>query len=518
MWDDVEDSLGPGHSILPRRSHARLPSTPAERALPLHVKRVARLDYSYVLQHALPAARERLDSLWALLDEYVPEKDHHSSEFAGLWAEQLLDADIVEAAEDVSRKGLCSAFTVVEEKAAGDRLRFILWPKALNEWLDERGYVPSVPLPATPWDVATAPWGAVCDLTCSFFQIHVPRRYRHLFRFADSFGRIWQMRALPMGLSLSPEIMHSVKSILGGSPAYAKSAWVAPRVTTTAWIDNLQWTGEKTDVEAFLQVFLCRAKGARATLNEEETVSAHRYVFAGILFDHRDHTVALGPKAHGHLTSLPPTAQTTVGELERLLGRLWFAARVLGLPIHHYWWFLKSARRIMGRLNRGLLRLADVAPLPRSARNEMLQWWNSAEVNAPRRIRPRSRHAPLFDLYSDATPEGWGAVCIQRETKSTVILGARWPAVAPNINAAETRAIAVALSELQDVIPPRSLIHVHIDNTSALASVQRCFSKSAAITAELHRLLPLADRYELTSSYIRSAENPADAPSRGVFG
>lgn len=482
--------------------------------MPLHVRPVRHLDYPYIVRHAQRHVRDRLDSLWSLLDRYTPNESYETPPLHGEWANSLLECGIVEAATDRSGRHLCSAFTVVEEKTAGNRLRFILWPHALNDWLAEQGYTPDVPLPRTPWQTAVAPWGAVCDLTCSFFQVHLPKRYRHLFRFADSFGRVWQMRALPMGLSLSPEIMHTLVATLGGDPQFCNAAWAAQSVETVTWIDNLQWTGEKHAVNNHLRGFQQRARRAHVTLNDVETTSATRYTFAGIVFDHEAHTVAIGAKAHGHLAQRPNFRSMTIAELERLLGRLWFAARVLRLPIHRYWWLMKTARRLMARLNRNLLSTQDVARLAPSARRQLQSWWEAAVANVPRRIHRESTQPACFDVYSDATPDGWGAVCIDRESKATIILGARWPRRADNINAAETRAITMALSELRPQFPPGCSIHLHVDNTSALASVERRRARSYAVNEEVHRLLPYLDRYHVTASYIASAANPADTPSR----
>ncbi|KAK7199373.1 hypothetical protein NESM_000910700 [Novymonas esmeraldas] len=175
---------------------------------------------------------------------------------------------------------------------------------------------------------------------------------------------------------------------------------------------------------------------------------------------------------------------------------------------------MKAARRLMARLNRNLIRPQDAARLPPSARRQPQAWWRAAAANEPRHIHKSHPQAACFDVYSDATPDGWGAVCIERESKATVILGARWPRRADNINAAETRAITMALSELRPRFPPGCNIHLHVDNTSALASVERRRARSYAVNEELHRLLPYLDEYQVTASYIASAANPADAPSR----
>jgi hypothetical protein len=101
--------------------------------------------------------------------------------------------------------------------------------------------------------------------------------------------------------------------------------------------------------------------------------------------------------------------------------------------------------------------------------------------------------------------------------KATTILGTWCPTRATNINAAETGAVATALSEPQEVTPAGARVQIDIDITSALASIHRCSTKSAVITVELRSSPPLVDRYDLSSTYVRSEENPADARSRGAI-
>ncbi|KAK7194811.1 hypothetical protein NESM_000401500 [Novymonas esmeraldas] len=217
------------------------------------------------------------------------------------------------------------------------------------------------------------------------------------------------MRALPMGLSLSPELVHTLVSVIGGVSDFCVPTWVVRRVAAVAWIDNLQWTGERQDVDDFLAVFERRARKARVTLNDDETTSALCYTFAGIAFDHPAHTVALGRKAHGHLRSDKDSGTLSVAALERLLGRLWFAARVLAIPIHRYWWLLRAARRLMARWSRGLISLQDPANLSPSALRQLHAWWETAQANAPRRISRSQGQKPRFDVHSDATPDWVGA-------------------------------------------------------------------------------------------------------------
>lgn len=124
------------HSLIARRSHARLPQTSAEWNAPLHVTNVQRMDYSAVLRHMKGEKRHRQEQLWDLLGRY-PRSSHDASSSGSALADSdiaaLRHANIIEPFLPGSTAPiLASAFTVVEEKHGALRRRFILWPKALN--------------------------------------------------------------------------------------------------------------------------------------------------------------------------------------------------------------------------------------------------------------------------------------------------------------------------------------------------------------------------------------------------
>lgn len=199
--------------------------------------------------------------------------------------------------------------------------------------------------------------------------------------------------------------------------------------------------------------------------------------------------------------------------LERILGRLWFAAHVLDAPVHHYWWLLKSVRRLFSKWSRGLLSAQSVATLSPSGLRCLKHWMKLATANKPRKIRHFKHTTASFDIFSDATLQGWGAVCIDRQSKRTAIVGSRWKSPAHNINAAELRAIRCAFAALRPSLVRGAHISLHIDNTSALAALRRGFARSYALNNEITtalRNLP----YRIHAGYIKSSDNPADMPSR----
>ncbi|CAD2215151.1 hypothetical protein AGDE_03479 [Angomonas deanei] len=499
------------HSILPRRSLARLPRSEIERAAPLHVQRISPLDLGSIRSRMNEGKRKRFDALWQLLHEALRalQAGGTAHQLTPADAHTLRDAHLIEPL--TKEQGLvASAFSVVEEKHGKLRRRFILWPKVVNEWLAAQEYKPEYELPTQPWPSVLAECGGVTDLTTSFFQVELPPELRPLFTMVAEDGSRYQMRVLPMGLSISPEIMQMITATLAGHPDYAANPYSSVHVNV--WIDNIQVTGPKPKVQTVLRDIKRTASQCGITLNEDETLVSTEYTFAGIRFNHNDKTVALGEKAHRKLCS-DYKEHYTLEELERLFGKLWFAARVLDIPVQRCWWFLKSVRRQFSKWSRGLLTGSSTAALSTSARRQMDRWYTWAAENKPRVIRNLPVSNSEFDLFTDSTLDGWGAVCINRATKRTIIMGARWPTRSDNINAAETRAVFCAFQALIPELPRGAQIHLHVDNTSALASLRKGYARSEAINAELHtRLSELP--YHIQADYVQSAANPADYPSR----
>ncbi|EPY38285.1 TcC31.12 [Angomonas deanei] len=467
------------------------------------------MDYDAVVRAMLPEHQERLTQMWKLLAS-APSVDLNTdgphSVLPDDDAAGLLAADIVEPVSRAHGVVLGSAFTVVEEKNAGLRRRFILWPKSLNQWIESQGYRSKVDLDMHPFPYVLSDYGGITDLTTSFFQVALPPHLRALFAFKTKTGRFLQMKVLPMGLSISPEIMHKITSTIAGHPRY--SITPSRKVQVNVWIDNIQFCGTQKAVDHAIRRVQRFAEQCHVTLNEEETMVSQEYTFAGITFNHREKTVAIGPKTARKIQA-DDTSKMTMADLERIMGRLWFAARILDYPVHTCWWFLKSVRRLFSKWSRGLVTKDTPVRLGAAAQRELEAWAAAAKSNTPRRINPAPTNSREFDVYTDATLTGWGAVCIDRLTKQTAVVGSKWSIPSQNINAAETRAVACALAALRPTLNKDATIHLRVDNTSAISALKRGFARSHAINEELSPVFAQYP-YRVDVEYIKSAGFSAD--------
>jgi hypothetical protein len=320
-----------------------------------------------------------------------------------------------------------------------------------------------------------------------------------------------------MGLSSAPELMHTITATLAGDPLYAKPSASAPKgVTTKIWIDNVQATGGRAAVESYLQSFDATVARCKATLSADDSYCGTTYKFLGVIFDHKSHTVSCSSKIPSRVKNVP-LGQLSIGALEALLGRLTHAAAILNIPLQQFWWLLKSVRRRLSALNRGLRTRLDPAALPPVALMQLADWRERVVRNTPRTVPRLDISKQEFTLFTDATLQGYGAVLLDHATQQIRVTGGKWRQPAVIISAAETRAITVAITAFARHLH-RSTVYVRVDNTSALAAVQRGHSKSFVVNEELRQFCAAQRQMHVrfVFTYIASAANPADAPSRGA--
>jgi hypothetical protein len=116
--------------------------------------------------------------------------------------------------------------------------------------------------------------------------------------------------------------------------------------------------------------------------------------------------------------------------------------------------------------------------------------------------------------FSDASGSGWGGVILFRG--HTIIVGDTWSrrAASHDINVKETMA---ARNTLRKILEP-SVIDMYIDNTSTIAWLRKKRSRvylANAVVEEIFTTLP-ANVTVRSVSYVKSADNVADGPSRAT--
>ncbi|RNC55363.1 rab1 small GTP-binding protein [Trypanosoma cruzi] len=95
-------------------------------------------------------------------------------------ARLLRKAGIIEDASSTIKGGWTILFSVVEEKTAGFRRRWIAWPRDRNRDDPYEANAPHLHI-SHYLPPAMAEAASCLDLKASFFQVSLPRETRHLF-------------------------------------------------------------------------------------------------------------------------------------------------------------------------------------------------------------------------------------------------------------------------------------------------------------------------------------------------
>ena len=204
----------------------------------------------------------------------------------------------------------------------------------------------------------------------------------------------------------------------------------------------------------------------------------------------------------------------TAGELERLVGRLIHASAISGTYMGDFWFPLKYTRRIVNSLNRGQRRTTSPISVPPSVRDGLTKWIQTVQTD---RSMSRVVGPARFTAFVDASTKGWGGVIIDEHSCEITVMGAMWPpGAALHINVLEAKAFALTVAALPKAAAG-GRIRVIVDNTTVQAVARKgvCLANLAInehVVTSLPHLRTL--NADFTVEWVRSADNPADAPSR----
>lgn len=524
-------------SVLQRAHQSKLPTQEQLARLPIAAKPVQPVNLSKVKSFMHDDGARRFGELLDLLQNprIEPCSDVHVS--AGVPAQHcqfLAEQDIIErASPDVPTKGGGTAFFVVETKAdpetraLSDRLRFIFWPKRHNDWL-RRTYRCDVPLRHVSFylDAVRDECGATADFTSGFYQVELPPSARAWFRFKDATGALWQMSRLPMGLSISVEIMQMISEVVAGDVRVCARKFVIPRVRRAVWIDDMQITGAPSDVRDAILAIDRRRQLIGATFKSAMR-SETRYEFIGVSFDHAEHSVSVGAKTLVKLPQSVPDVMTGA-DIQALTSRLIWCDGVLRIPLAAHHFAIKFGSRMMNRVNRGSEELAQQHAVWPVARTQFNAW--IAAARGKRQLLPRSDEAvgPALVIHCDASLQGWGAILCD-PLHRIFIAGGRWDGdefeslTAANLQSGdigrlEGRAFTCSCRAFREFILQHRSVRWRIDNTSVTSAIQRGKARADALSRTIApTLVWLVDNDVKTwVEYIESERNAADFISRGM--
>lgn len=407
------------------------------------------------------------------------------------------------AIEHASGPGFRSRLFTIPKKT-GD-LRPVLNLKPLNRFVRQESFkmetVKTVCSMLQKKDFLTS-----VDLKDAFLHVLIDPIHRKYLQFVWQ-GRTYQFRTLPFGLSLSPLIFTKIlRPVL---------RWARRRgIRLSAYLDDLlimASSREKSIRDTCLVMDKLQSLGFLVNMEKSQLEPSQTLDHLGFTFNTKDMTLAV-PKSklrdiRREATKILNKGWTSIKNLSSFVGKA-VATTAAVFPAR------LMTRGLLALKNAALRRPAaswnDTVRLDDEA-TENLEWWitHLRDWNGTTWVPSPAQ----MDAYTDASDTGWGIV-IDHRTWSGSWLGADR---IQHINWKELQTIylAVTLPHLQGKV-----VNLICDNTATIAYVSKFGgTKSPPLMKLADRIWRhcLATGTRLKTTYVPSAFNPADAPSRRMI-
>ncbi|RNC35353.1 target of rapamycin (TOR) kinase 1 [Trypanosoma cruzi] len=195
------------------------------------------------------------------------------------------------------------------------------------------------------------------DLKASFSKVSLPRDTRHLFRCRVEDGMLVEPTRLPMGYKAGPEILQIIiTSAIARLTTVVRRLWAAPPlVRVNVWIDNIRIAGSKSNAILWEAQVLRNADSCHTTVGRTANRAPRSKPFLGCsLITHR--AVSLSERFVRSVCAVPALNSLTIAEMEVKASRFLYAAAILGTRLCDHHFFIKTLRRRLSALDRGLCR------------------------------------------------------------------------------------------------------------------------------------------------------------------
>ena len=422
--------------------------------------------------------------------------------------QQLLDEGTWEPISRRAVRGFVTAFTVPKIKK--QTRRFICNAIPLNDRMQR---LPDYELRLPGLDdlrrcVLANNWFSELDGKSWFNQFEIQPWMRQYLA-VRVHNKTYNWTTLPMGWLNSVDVGHSASNILQAIPK--------PETDPLTCVDNLARFGKtREQVVRDTEKVLKRASMANAIV-VSTTPPTTLGTLLGVNIDLTEKTMSLPDTFIHKITEVLQVlvevwkrgAPITYKHAWALMGNLIWGLRVLHLPLfllrQTLWWVRKAARL----LTLQQVSWNDLVHLPAKVKNEILNVMELVRKNCPYKVLPEQvQEIPLF---TDASQTGWGAVIDEQSIK--VYKGKFPPFLSDQpIAIKELWAVIEGVKRAKDA----GTVHIFCDNTNVVSWISKWHSNSGMGTRLLRKLYQELDGRDPRVTWIRSEENPADAPSRGL--
>lgn len=494
--------------------------------LPLHLKRVTRLDYAaiealpsanpFIAQTCLHTLRWVRDATMYANVPFESSKSCPKARFSGAQVQSMLDYGIVArvAPEDV--RGTVHVFPVPEVEK--NRLRVIKHTKTANAALGETLLKLRFP---SKRDIGNLVHKGECFLALDFSAwydaFELAPEVGKMFCFRDEAGDFFRLATLAMGQRQACEVAHSMTRQLLNFELQSHVEVV---------IDNVVFVGSREAVLADARRFVERCRAARAQINEDvadlEALVQTKGDWCGVHLDMAAKTTQLTSKAVNRTAaSWERRAHWTHRGFAAHVGLLFWSCGIIDAPVSSYFALLGFISRTSRRLTEDPRFWDKPIAVPPAVVDVLADWTALVAANAPRRVLlPRD---PDWVMATDASAWGWGYVACCTSSGEVLCHGEKWSdAMVRTFGnrlyssvTAEPQAISLAVPHLLQRRPARA-IFLGTDNSASRWAFTRTFSsRSLDINAAISRLRNAAPGVHIEYRHVAGKSNRADLLSRG---
>jgi hypothetical protein len=349
-------------------------------------------------------------------------------------------------------------------------------------------------------------WASSIDLRDAYFHIVIHPRDRSWLRFVWR-SQVFQFKALPFGLSLSPWIFTAVVRELLAS---ARKLGIRIRAYLDDWLILASGHAQcQLDTRRVLE--LAERLGFGVNFDKSELNPSQRFLYLGMDIDSRSWLLrpseARIQRLLAKLSSLRASSAASARALAALLGQ--FESLVPLVPLGGV--FKRPLQReFQDRWAQASSSWETLIPLGSWFLSATERWLDVTWLSRGVPIAPA---APSAEVFTDASLRGWGAHCGEQAVQGL------WSPdlVGLHINLLELRAVALALEAFLPCLP-KGVIRIRSDNSTVVAYINRqggTVSRSLSVQAESLLIWASEHGLSLVAVHIQGAANIlADALSR----
>lgn len=326
-------------------------------------------------------------------------------------------------------------------------------------------------------------------------------------------GEWYRWTRLPMGWSYSVFVAHTATEAL--------ASFELEGVRILIYIDNVYVFGRTKElVDQGVDIFLDRCKQVGATFTVTTPTSTSGTIL-GIHADLEKKTFCLPEdfvdkvaKLRSELSGLFQNERVSTRELWVLFGNLMWAARILHEPLYRYprWmaWVSQRARQ----LHANPLLWDKPCHIWPTALSDLKALTTRVCDN---RVYDLHQQEVTTEVFTDASDKGYGVVIPDTEEGGGQTYAAWWTISMRKHTIAERELVAavLALAHLRRTEKGKTPhYHLYTDNTNVVAWLTRRRGPNFFVNALLRDLFDGSEPFQLSVTWIPSAANPADGPSR----